>query len=108
MLDHTSQIVFNLSSTNPHFQNEATCKTSCKEMIFIWTRIENYFQIKDFALTVWYPSPLRSCSARVTQARRGACVTPARVAVKETGASPEATEAVYLIIEISLTNWSFP
>ena len=55
MLDHTSQIVFNLSSKNPHFQNEATCKTSRKEMIFIWTRIENYFQIKDFALTLLVP-----------------------------------------------------
>ena len=55
MLDHTSQIVFNLSSKNPHFQNEATCKTSRKEMIFIWTRIENCFQIKDFALTLSVP-----------------------------------------------------
>ena len=31
-------------------------------------------------------------------------MTPARMAVKETGVSPEATEVVYLIIKISLTN----
>ena len=89
-------------------------------MIFIWMRIviENYFQIKDFALILSVPSfwkrglgnssPLRSRSAKVMQAPQGACVTSAWAAVKDTRATPEATEAVYLIIKISLTNWSFP
>ena len=38
MLDHTSQIVLNLSSKNPHFQNEATCITSHKQ-----GRIQDFF-----------------------------------------------------------------
>ena len=40
------------SSKNPHFQNEAKCKTFVVNMRFICMRIKNHFHINGFALTL--------------------------------------------------------
>ena len=40
------------SSKNPHFQNEATCRTFLVKMSFICMRMKNHFHIKGWALNL--------------------------------------------------------